>query len=153
MNKWTRTFEWRHASAAPAEPRLAPAPHHYFAFLSYSHDDSACADWLHDALERFRVPSSLAGRLTARGVIPSRLTPIFRDRHELPAGGELGEDISEAIAASRCLIVLCSPAAVRSKWTNAEIDTFKRAHPDGCVIAAVIAGEPFGSETADGAKD
>ena len=148
MNKWARPFEWNNASAGPAggSRSVERHRHNYFAFLSYSHDDTADADWLHKELERFRVPSSLAGRLTDAGVIPSRLTPIFRDRHELAAADDLGEEIQEALAASRCLIVLCSPAAAKSKWTNAEIETFKRLHPDGCVIAAIVSGEPFASE-------
>jgi tetratricopeptide (TPR) repeat protein len=86
------------------------------------------------------------GKLTANGVIPNRLTPIFRDRHELAAGHDLTDDIRLGLAASRCLIVLCSPAAARSKWTNAEIETFKRVHPDAPIIAAVIAGEPLASD-------
>ncbi|MBA3834785.1 MAG: TIR domain-containing protein, partial [Sphingomonas sp.] len=50
------------------------------------------------------------------------------------------------LQASHCLIILCSPAAASSKWTNAEIELFKRLHPDGCIIAAIVAGEPFASE-------
>jgi len=146
VNKWTRPFEGSLASAPPAARAVAPKAHHYFAFLSYSHEDTADADWLHQELEKFRVPSSLAGKLTANGVVPKRLTPIFRDRHELAAAHDLNEEIRTALAFSRCLIVLCSPAAARSKWTNAEIDTFKRLHPDGCIIAAVIAGEPLASD-------
>jgi tetratricopeptide (TPR) repeat protein len=88
------------------------------------------------------VPSTLAGRLTANGVIPKRLSPIFRDQHELAAGEDLTEEIRIALTASRCLIVLCSPAAAKSRWTNEEIEYFKRIHPDGCVIAAIVAGEP-----------
>ncbi|QNM82183.1 toll/interleukin-1 receptor domain-containing protein [Sphingomonas sabuli] len=148
MNKWTRPFEGKGASAAPAKAGHAPAAHHYFAFLSYSHEDAAIADWLHGELEGFRVPAGLAGKLGGNGVIPNRLTPIFRDAHELAAGSDLTDEITAALAASRCLIVLCSPAAARSKWTNAEVDMFKRLHPDGCVIAAVIAGEPLASEIA-----
>jgi len=146
MNKWTRRFEWNGTAAGTAAGGPSPLTHHYFAFLSYSHQDSAEADWLHDELESFRVPSSLTGKLTANGVIPKRLTPIFRDQHELGASRDLSEEIRAALSASRCLIVLCSPAAARSKWTNAEIDTFKRLHPDGCIIAAVIAGEPLASD-------
>jgi tetratricopeptide (TPR) repeat protein len=145
LNKWTQAFEWNRASAEPAGRRSAPVEHHYFAFLSYSHKDAADADWLHGQLERFRVPSSLAGKLTANGVIPKRLTPIFRDRHELAAADDLGEEIREGLTASRCLIVLCSPAAAKSKWVNAEIILFKRLHPEGCIIAAIIAGEPLAS--------
>jgi tetratricopeptide (TPR) repeat protein len=146
MNNWTRPLDWSRAAGAAAARRSAPAAHHYFAFLSYSHEDSATADWLHQELERFRVPSSLAGRLTANGVVPKRLTPIFRDQHELAAGHDLNSEIRTALELSRCLIVLCSPAAANSKWTNAEIDLFKRLHPEGCIIAAVIAGEPLGSD-------
>lgn len=146
MNKWSRPVDRRKTPASPAGARPATLDHNYFAFLSYSHADSADADWLHRELERFRVPSSLAGKLTPHGVIPKRLTPIFRDRHELAAAHDLGTEIREALAASHCLIVLCSPAAARSQWTNAEIEEFKRIHPEGCVIAAIFAGEPFASE-------
>lgn len=120
---------------------------HYWAFLSYSHKDSEVADWLHRALERYRVPRVLVGRETARGTIPASFTPIFRDRHELAASGDLGHTIREALAQSRCLIVLCSPDAAQSRWTNEEILAFKKLHPGGCVIAAIVAGEPFASES------
>ena len=126
-----------------AVPRLQ---HLYYAFLSYSHKDQAMADWLHRELEHFKVPRSLAGQLTANGVIPKRLSPIFRDRHELAAADDLGEEIREALASSRYLIVLCSPDAAKSRWTNAEIDVFKRTRPDGCVLAAIVAGDPFASD-------
>lgn len=148
VNKFARPLEWNQASAEPAGSRPAPATHHYFAFLSYSHKDSEEADWLHAELERFKVPSSLAGRLTATGVIPKRLSPIFRDRSELAAGHDLTAEIRQTLAHSRCLIVLCSPAAAASKWTNAEIEVFKHSHPDGCIIAAIVGGEPFASEIA-----
>ena len=146
MNKWARPFEWNRAPATRGRRRTATPANQYFAFLSYSHQDRAEADWLHGELERFKVPTSLTGKLTEHGVIPSRLTPIFRDRHELAASDDLGAEIREALEGSHCLVVLCSPAAAKSKWTNAEIELFKRLHPDGCVIAAVVAGEPFASE-------
>lgn len=118
----------------------------YFAFLSYSHRDEELADWLHQELEDFHVPSTLAGKLTANGVIPKRLAPIFRDEHELAAADDLGEEIEAALAASSFLIVLCTPSAATSHWTNAEVETFKRTRPDGCVLAVIGAGEPFASE-------
>jgi tetratricopeptide (TPR) repeat protein len=118
----------------------------YYAFLSYSHQDKELADWLHRELEKFRVPHSLAGRLTASGVVPRRLTPIFRDQHDLSASDDLGEEIKAALAASQFLVVLCSPASANSRWTNAEIESFKRTRPEGCVLAAVASGEPFASD-------
>jgi len=120
----------------------------YFAFLSYSHKDSELADWLHRELERFRVPSTLVGRITEHGAIPRRLTPIFRDERELAAANDLGDEIEDALANSQFLIVLCSPHAARSRWTNAEIDAFKRSRPDGCVLAVIASGEPFASDFA-----
>ena len=135
-------------SGDPAARAANVHPLQYYAFLSYSHADEAMAGWLHDSLEKFRTPAALRGRLTGNGAIPRRLTPIFRDRHELSASEDLGRGIREALNSSRFLIVLCSPAAAASRWVNAEIDMFKRQRPDGCVLAAIVAGEPFASEMA-----
>ena len=147
MTIFARPSEWTRADkqTAFAKP-LAGGPTHYFAFLSYSHRDQETAEWLHEELESFRVPSHLVGRLTEHGSVPRRLTPIFRDLQELAASDDLGTEIREALAASRFLIVLCSPAAAGSRWTNAEIEAFKRIRPDGCIFAAIVDGEPFASD-------
>ena len=131
--------------AAQRARRHAPQ-HRYMAFLSYSHKDGEVADWLHESLEEFRVPPMLVGRLTEQGPVPRRLTPIFRDRHELVAASDLGEEIEEAITGSRFLIVLCSPAAVQSRWINQEIECFKRLQSENRILAAIIDGEPFASD-------
>jgi len=115
------------------------------AFLSYSHHDSDTASWLHEELEEFRVPARLVGKLTEQGPIPRRLAPIFRDRHELAAASDLGEEIESALGGSRFLIVLCSPAAAKSRWIDKEIACFKRLHRDDRVLAAIVEGEPFAS--------
>jgi tetratricopeptide (TPR) repeat protein len=147
MTKLARIQAWDRARGSDSDSRAAGVrPLRYCAFLSYSHEDEATASWLHDALEKFRTPSSLAGRLTDNGAIPKRLTPIFRDRHELAASGDLASSVREALDSSRFLIVLCSPAAAASRWVNAEIDMFKRHRPDGCVLAAIVSGEPFASD-------
>jgi eukaryotic-like serine/threonine-protein kinase len=149
MTILARPSEWARTSNATASSApIANGSHHYFAFLSYSHRDQPMANWLHQALERFVVPSHLVGRITDHGAVPKRLTPIFRDLNELPASNDLGVEIRSAIAASRFLIVLCSPAAARSRWTNAEIEAFKRARPEGCIFAAIVDGEPFASDLA-----
>jgi len=147
MTIFARPSEWTRAirEAAFATP-FADRTHHYFAFISYSHRDEHIAEWLHDELEDFRVPGHLVGRITEHGCVPKRLTPIFRDVRELPASGDLGHEIKAALKASRFLIVLCSPASAQSKWTNAEIEAFKRLHPKACTLAAILEGEPFASE-------
>ena len=116
------------------------------AFLSYSHQDAETADWLHETLEEFRVPPRLVGKLTDQGAVPKRLSPVFRDRQELAAAHDLGEEIEEAISGSRFLIVLCSPAAARSHWIDEEIASFKRLHREDRILAAIVDGEPFASE-------
>jgi eukaryotic-like serine/threonine-protein kinase len=119
---------------------------HYCAFLSYSHADEKHAEWLHRCLEQFRVPKALVGGVTARGTVPSKLGTVFRDRQELAASSDLGGAIRDALAQSRALIVLCSPTAAKSRWTDEEIRSFKRLRPDGPILAAIVAGEPFASE-------
>jgi tetratricopeptide (TPR) repeat protein len=116
------------------------------AFLSYSHKDAEDAGWLHDTLEQYRVPPRLVGQMTDIGAVPKRLTPIFRDRHELAASGDLSEEIEEAITGSRFLIVLCSPAAAKSRWINEEIICFKRRHDEDRILAAILDGEPYASD-------
>ena len=134
------------SAASPSRRGRSPVTARYWAFLSYSHKDSETADWLHGALEKYAVPRSLAGNDSPYGPIPARFSPIFRDRQELAAASDLGHTIREALAASRCLIVLCSPDAAQSRWTNEEIIAFKKRHPSGCVLAAIVDGEPFASE-------
>jgi tetratricopeptide (TPR) repeat protein len=142
------------AAEADAEVRRVPRLRtRYYAFLSYSHKDKELADWLHRELEKFRVPRSIAGTLTANGVVPRRLSPIFRDQQDLSAGGDLAEEIKAALAASQFLVVLCSPTAAKSRWTNQEIESFKRTRPEGCVLAAVVSGEPFASDMPGSEKE
>jgi tetratricopeptide (TPR) repeat protein len=120
---------------AASEPR-------YTAFLSYSHKDSAAAARLHRRLESYRLPRRLVGMPSARGRVPERLWPIFRDREELPAATDLSETVREALAQSGALIVLCSPYSAGSLWVAEEVDVFRRLHPDRPILAAVLSGDP-----------
>jgi tetratricopeptide (TPR) repeat protein len=114
----------------------------YTAFLSYSHKDAAAAGKLHRRLEAYRMPKRLAGSAGARGPVPERLSPIFRDREELPAATDLSETVREALAQSGALIILCSPDAAQSLWVAEEIDTFRTLHPDRPILAAILDGDP-----------
>ena len=88
----------------------------YKAFISYSHQDKKWGDWLHKALETYRVPKGLVKKeapaertddplleatldewAVRHGPLPKRLYPIFRDREELPTSAELGNAINQAL--------------------------------------------------------
>lgn len=114
----------------------------YRAFLSYSHRDKAAVAKLHRMLETFRVPAQLVGRETPIGPAPRRLTPIFRDRDELPASDDLGARLTDALRRSMFLVVICSPASARSTYVREEILQFKRLHGEGRVLALIVDGEP-----------
>lgn len=119
-----------------------PGERRYWAFLSYAHADAKMAARLHGDLERFRVPAQLVGKAHPLGLIPARLTPVFRDRQELAAASNLGREIAEALDRSNYFIVLCSPAAARSKWVDQEIREFQRLHGPERILAAILDGEP-----------
>lgn len=126
-----------------------PHSFRYWAFLSYSHEDSRAALRLHRALENYRVPRRLVGLESPFGPIPPRLRPIFRDRDELKPGGRLGPDVENALERSRSLIVLCSPTAAGSPWVDAEITAFEAQQPEAPLFCVVVAGEPLAKAAAD----
>lgn len=114
----------------------------YSAFISYSHADERRARWLQRSIERYRVPSRLRGSEGAYGRVPDTLRPVFRDREELASASDLGETIRQRLRDSRFLIVICSPAAARSRWVAEEILEFKRAGGSGRVLSLIVDGEP-----------
>ena len=118
----------------------------YKAFISYSHQDAKWAAWLHRALETYRLPKHLVGHHTRFGTVPKRLAPIFRDRDELPTATDLGTVINDALEQSACQIVICSPAAARSRWVNEEILAFKRLGREERIFCLIVAGEPNASD-------
>ena len=130
-------------AATNSELPVAKRDKEYWGFISYSHADSATAVWLHRALERYRIPSAFVGKSTDVGPIPKRLKPFFRDEDEFAASLDLGERINQALDSSRFLLVVCTPAAARSKWVNQEITRF-RMTADGAkrVLCLIADGEP-----------
>lgn len=129
------------------------APPRYRAFISYSHADKRIAAWLHHAIETYHVPKKLVGRETPVGPVPRRLTPVFRDRDELSASSDLSGALTAALKDSLFLIVICSPAAARSRWVGEEILAFKRMHGEGRILALIVSGEPGASATDPASPD
>jgi tetratricopeptide (TPR) repeat protein len=118
----------------------------YWAFISYSHRDERWAGWLHRALESYRPPKQLIGTVTARGPVPKRLAPVFRDRDELASAHDLGAEISDALRRSACQIVICSPSSARSHWVNQEILAYKRLGGEDRILCLIVGGEPNASD-------
>lgn len=114
----------------------------YRAFISYSHRDAVFGRRLHRRLEAYALPRRLVGRDTPQGQTPARLAPIFRDREELAAAGDLSTEVRAALATSNALIVVCSPAAAASAWVSREVELFRELHPDRPILAALADGEP-----------
>jgi tetratricopeptide (TPR) repeat protein len=117
----------------------------YVAFLSYSHRNKAETEWLHKALERYHIPKKLVGRETPKGKVPARLIPVFRDRDELSASADLGNELRGALEGSENLIVIASPASARSAYVQDEIRHFKTLHGEQRVFALIVGGEPYAS--------
>jgi hypothetical protein len=112
----------------------------YDAFISYRHvaRDRKWAEWLIDALERYRIPKSLQDE---KG-LPPRLKKIFRDEDEVPASADLNDQIKDALKASRFLIVVCSPYTPRSQWVAREIEIFTELGRRDRTLALLTEGEP-----------
>ena len=118
----------------------------YRAFISYSHADEKWAAWLHRALETYKLPKHIVGKATDYGPVPERIAPVFRDRDELATSTELGGVLTEALEQSACLVVICSPNAAQSRWTNEEILTYKRLGRSDRIFCLIVDGEPGASQ-------
>jgi tetratricopeptide (TPR) repeat protein len=115
------------------------AARRFAAFISYSHADADAAAKLQRRLERYRLPKRIAETRTTQ---TTALGPIFRDREDFAAAASLSEAIRDAIARAEALIVICSPDAAASRWVAAEIDLFRKLHPQRPILAAILSGEP-----------
>ena len=119
----------------------------YRAFLSYSHADQKWARWLHHALESYRPPRHL--RAPDGKELPKRLSPIFRDRDELPSAASLSDVVKEALVQSENLIVICSPNAAASHWVAEEIRTFRELGRTANILSFLVGGEPGSGNGSD----
>lgn len=118
----------------------------YWAYISYAHEDERWAAWLQKALESYRLPKRLEVPGLGEGETPRRLLPVFRDRADLSSASDLAEQVQSALASSRALIVICSPASARSRWVNEEIARFRALHGDKQVHCLIVDGDPESSD-------
>lgn len=78
--------------------------------------------------------------------MPRQLYPIFRDQEELTASPSLSRDLESALEQSECLIVVCSPNTLNSKWVSLEIAHFKSKRGSQNIFCIIVEGEPYASE-------
>jgi hypothetical protein len=114
----------------------------YRAFISYASADRALGERFQGAIEHYRIPKPLRGADRGSGVVPKRLTPLFRDRSDANAAVNLGAALDAALADSDALVPLCSPAAARSEWVNHEIRKFKALGRGGHIFPVILSGTP-----------
>lgn len=146
-------------------------PSDYAAFISYRHlpRDAEVACEVQRAIEEYRLPrhAARANRSTEatsctngmpaetaasnngahsahprRTPHPAKLGKCFRDEDELAASHSLPDSIREALAASRTLVVICSPETQESPWVRREIEMFEQLHGRERIICALAAGSP-----------
>lgn len=110
----------------------------YFAFISYSHVDKAAASKIQSRLERIRIPREFSAALPTNLRHRKRLSPIFRDRDEIPTTSSLPAALRQFLDQSAYLIVLCSPDATRSDWVNQEIEYFQSLGRADKILCAVV---------------
>jgi len=127
-------------------------PLEYWCFISYRHADNKEQDrhwatWLQQEIERYEVPAEIVGTVNRYGeTIPAKIYPVFRDEESLAADAQLGRRIAEALNASRCLVVLCSPSAVESKYVTEEIEHFVSLGRRDRIVPIILSGEPGDKE-------
>jgi len=119
------------------------------AFISYSHRNEDWARWLQRSLENYRIPARLIGKTGEFGAIPARVAPVFRDREDLSSATDLSGEVRSAMADSDSLVVICSPAAVRSRWVNDEIRYFRSLGRGDRIYALIVEGDPQADDEDD----
>lgn len=114
----------------------------YRAFISYSSADRAIGEQFQRAIERYKIPRALRGVDHGFGAVPTRVSPLFRDRSDADASVSLAATLRDALAHSDALVVLCSPAAAKSPWVGEEIRTFKALGRGQRIFPVLVDGEP-----------
>ena len=131
-----------HACGAQQRDAAEPDRFKYAAFISYRHvpRDRDVAIAVQKAIEAYRLPRGIVAAGTAASDDPRMLGKCFRDDDELAASDSLPDRIADALAASRTLIVVCSPDAAQSEWVAREIELFAQLHGRERIVAVLAAG-------------
>lgn len=119
------------------------ANYKYYAFISYSHEDSSIAEKIQKKLTEYKLPSVIQKE---NPLLPTNVRPIFRDVTNLTTG-ELDGTLKNALERSKFLIVLCSPNSAcpndeNKHWVNSEVEHFISLGRLEYIIPVIVDGEP-----------
>ncbi len=110
----------------------------YYAFISYNSADEKWAKWLQHNLEYYHIPSALCKKYPH---LPKKIRPVFWDKQDLN-GVRLKNILEENLAASKYLILVCSPSSAKSEWVNGEVEAFIAMGKGDHIIPFIVDGEP-----------
>lgn len=100
----------------------------YYAFISYSRRDIGVALYLQRRIEKYVYPHEMVDKEN-RPMHDKFVRPLFLDITDLTVlHRTFNDNIKEAIAASRYLIVICSKHAAASPYVKEEIEAFLATH-------------------------
>ena len=102
------------------DSQLTNLQYKYFAFISYNSHDIKWGKRLQKKLEHYRMPATLCSE---RGWKRTPIKPVFFAPTDIQPGG-LSQELQDRLAASRHLIVICSPHSAKSEWVGKEIEFF-----------------------------
>jgi len=117
----------------------------FCAFISYSHSDARFAAWLQRNLENFRIPPATMQKLELDG---DRLGSVFRDVADLGAATKLTDALTDGLANSQALILICSPESVASKWVRLEVGEYRRLHGKNALVLPIVSPTAGGLDAA-----
>ncbi len=110
----------------------------YFAFISYNSKDTEWGKKLQKKLEHYRMPATLCSE---RGWKRTPIRPVFFAPTDIQPGA-LSDELKERLAASRNLIVICSPNSAQSKWVGEEIAYFHSLGREKNIHFFIVDGSP-----------
>ena len=92
----------------------------YVAFISYNSADTRWGWRLQKKLERYKLPADICSH---KHLKRTPLRPVFFAPSDIQPGG-LSDELKSRLAASKNLIVICSPNSAQSEWVGKEIRYF-----------------------------
>ena len=114
----------------------------YFAFISYSSNDTAWGKKLQKKLEHYKMPATLCSEHNWQR---TPIKPVFFAPTDIQPGG-LSEELQERLKASQNLIVICSPNSAKSQWVGKEIEFFHNLGRTKNIHFFIVEGTPHSKD-------